>query len=317
MFKQFKLQVENQFDDTIKYVQSDNGGEFKSFITFLQQAGIVHYFSCLYNSAQNGRAERKHKHVVETGLALLAHACLLMKFWQYAFQSTFLINRMPSKILNNDSPYLTFFQKTPDYKSLKVFGCLCYPFIRPYNNHKLQYQLVQCIFLGYNLNNKGYLCLDYLTGRVYVTPHVVFDETQFPFNKNLHLPRTDDASLASFPPAILSSSSCLPYCPIDKHTSMSTDVIPTNANSLSLSESATSPISHSSPESIHNDQTLESSPVSRMTTRLMSGITKKKIILDLTTAKVSEPYTFSQALKDPYWTQTMDQDIAALHRNHT
>jgi len=74
MFQQFKLQVENQFDNNIKYVQSDNGGEFKSFIIFLQHAGIVHRFSCPYNSTQNGRVERKHRHVVETGLALLAHA---------------------------------------------------------------------------------------------------------------------------------------------------------------------------------------------------------------------------------------------------
>jgi histone deacetylase 1/2 len=81
MFKQFKLQVENQFDDSIKYMQSGNGGEFKSFITFLQHAGIVHCFSCPYNSAQNGRVERKHRHVVETGLALLTHASLPMKFW--------------------------------------------------------------------------------------------------------------------------------------------------------------------------------------------------------------------------------------------
>jgi len=144
-----------------------------------------------------------------------------------------------------------------------------------------------------------------------------FYETQFHFNKNLPLPQTDDVSLASFPPAILSSSSCLPYCPIDKHTSMSIDVIPINAYSLSLSESATSPIFHSSPESGHNDQPPESSPGPRMITRLMSGITKKKVILDLAVVKIFEPYTLSQALKDPHWTQVMDQEIAALHRNHT
>ncbi|KAL5544057.1 hypothetical protein UlMin_007841 [Ulmus minor] len=85
VFKQFKLQVENQFDAKIKCLQSDNGGEFRSFMTFLQQSGIFHRFSCLYNSAQNGRVERKHRHVVESGLALLAHASLPMKFWQYAF----------------------------------------------------------------------------------------------------------------------------------------------------------------------------------------------------------------------------------------
>jgi hypothetical protein len=94
---------------------------------------------------------------------------------------------------------------------------------------------------------------------------------------------------------------------------MPTDVIPTNIDSLSLSESATSPISSSSPESIHTDKTPESSPAPYMITRLMSGITKKKVILDLTAVKITEPYTLSQALKDPYWTQAMDQEIATLH----
>ena len=109
-FKKFKLQVENQFDAKIKCLQSDNGGEFRSFKTFLQQTSIFHRFSCPYNSAQNGRVERKHRHVVETGLALLAHASLPMEFWQYAFQTaTFLINRMLSKVLQNNSPYFTLF----------------------------------------------------------------------------------------------------------------------------------------------------------------------------------------------------------------
>ena len=128
---------------------------------------------------------------------------------------------MPSKVLNNASPYLTLFKKLLDY-SLRVFGCLCYPFIRPYNNHKLQYQSVRCIFLGYTLRNKGYLCLDYLTRQVYVTPHVVFNETQFPFNKNPPKSQPDDASSASLLPAIpLPLVVCLivlvihiPQCPL-------------------------------------------------------------------------------------------------------
>jgi histone deacetylase 1/2 len=47
----------------------------------------------------------------------------------------------------------------------------------------------------------------------------------------------------------------------------------------------------------------------------MSGITKKKVILNLTV--VTEPYTLNQALKDLHWTRAMDQEIAALHHNHT
>ena len=315
MFQQFKLQIKNQFDDNIKYMQYDNEGEFKSFITFLQQAGIVHCFSCPYNSAQNGRVKRKHRHVIEIGLALLAHASLPMKFWQYAFQSaTFLINRMPSKVLNNASPFLTLFQKLPDYKSLRVFGCLCYPFIRPYNNHKLQYRSVQCIFLGYTLSNKGYLYLNYLIGRVYITPHVVFDETQFPFTTKSPPSQPDDTPSAILPPAIPFPSSDLSHCPIDTPISIHTDSTPTTVDSISLNEPETSPISPPL-ESAPTNSIPDSSLAPRMITRLMSGITKKKVILNLTV--VTEPYTLNQALKDLHWTRAMDQEIAALHHNHT
>ena len=42
IFKRFKLQMENQFDMKIKCLQSDNGGEFRSFMSFLQSVGIAH-----------------------------------------------------------------------------------------------------------------------------------------------------------------------------------------------------------------------------------------------------------------------------------
>jgi len=49
----------------------------------------------------------------------------------------------------------------------------------------------------------------------------------------------------------------------------------------------------------------------------MHSITKKKIIFDLSTTKILEPHSLSQALKDSNWTQAMDLEIAALHKNHT
>eukprot|EP00261_Vitis_vinifera_P019697 XP_010650252.1 PREDICTED: uncharacterized protein LOC104879339 [Vitis vinifera] len=53
-FKKFKLQVENQFDAKIKCLQSDNGGEFRSFKTFLQQTSIFHRFSCRITQLRMG-----------------------------------------------------------------------------------------------------------------------------------------------------------------------------------------------------------------------------------------------------------------------
>lgn len=50
----------------IKAVQSDNGGEFVKVHKLCSQLGIESRHSCPYTSAQNGRAERKNRHVVET-----------------------------------------------------------------------------------------------------------------------------------------------------------------------------------------------------------------------------------------------------------
>ena len=42
---------------------------------------------------QNGRAERKHRHIVEMGLTLLGQAHMPLKFWSDAFQlAVYLIN---------------------------------------------------------------------------------------------------------------------------------------------------------------------------------------------------------------------------------
>jgi hypothetical protein len=92
----FKTHVERLIDRKIKCVQFDWGGEYqKIHNTFFRPLGITHRVSCPHTHQQNGSAERKHHHIVETGLALLAHAHIPIKFWDDAFlTATYLINRM-------------------------------------------------------------------------------------------------------------------------------------------------------------------------------------------------------------------------------
>lgn len=125
--------------------------------------------------------QREHRHITETGLSLLAQSHLPSSYWVDAFlTSVYLINRLPTPILENQSPYFTLFQKHPDYSLLKTFGCACYPLLRPYTPHKLAFRSKKCLFLGYSSTQKGYRCLDPTTNRVYVSRHVTFDETHFP-----------------------------------------------------------------------------------------------------------------------------------------
>jgi hypothetical protein len=70
---------------------------------------------------------------VKTGLTLLGQCKALFRFWNYAFDTlVYLINRMPTLVLANRSPFDCLFQRSPDYHFLRTFGCLCFPFLRPY-----------------------------------------------------------------------------------------------------------------------------------------------------------------------------------------
>jgi histone deacetylase 1/2 len=72
---------------------------------FFQRVGIVHHVSCPHAHQQNSSAERKHRHIVEVGLALLANASMPLKFWDDAFiTATYLINMLPTKVLNFYTP---------------------------------------------------------------------------------------------------------------------------------------------------------------------------------------------------------------------
>jgi hypothetical protein len=168
-------------DLSIKEIQSDGRGEYIShlFQTFLKYNGIEHRKSCPCTSHQNDLAERKLRHILETGLTLLAHSHLSNKYWVDSFLiAVFVINRLPTTTLQNMSLYSKLYSKASDYQRLRVFGCLCYYLLRPYNAHKLEYRSKPCIFLGYNY--AGYKCLDSVTNKADLSRHVVFDETSFP-----------------------------------------------------------------------------------------------------------------------------------------
>jgi hypothetical protein len=127
------------------------------FKNFLSNHGIFHRLTCPHTSQQNGIVERKHRHILEMGLTLLAQSGLPPKYWVDSFlTSIFLINRLPSPVIHNESPCSKLFKKQPDYTFLRAFGCLCYPLLQPYAHNKLSFRSKPCIFLGYGSNQRGY-----------------------------------------------------------------------------------------------------------------------------------------------------------------
>lgn len=63
----------------------------------------------------------------------------------------YLINRLPTPILDHQSPHLKLYGKIQDYICLPTFGCACFPLFCAYTSHKLMFHSKHCIFLSYSV----------------------------------------------------------------------------------------------------------------------------------------------------------------------
>lgn len=111
-FLLFKKFVENQFNRKIKVVQRDWDGEHRTLNNFMGENGVGFRLACSHTHEQNRIAERKIRHIVNTGLVMLAHSNVQLKLWTHAFNNTALIiNSQTRAILNNKTPFFYLLNK--------------------------------------------------------------------------------------------------------------------------------------------------------------------------------------------------------------
>ncbi|PKU65026.1 Retrovirus-related Pol polyprotein from transposon TNT 1-94 [Dendrobium catenatum] len=329
-FIEFQNYAERQFSRRIHILRTDNGGEYinNKFKTLCNHNGIIHQTSCPHTPSQNGVAERKHRHLIETTRALLLQASVPQALWvDTLLTATYLINRLPSPNTHQKSPYKILFNRTPDYTHLRVFGCLCYPWLKPYSNNKLSRISTPCVFIGYPISQKGYRCLDPISNKVYTSCNVIFDETQFPFSNTAQGTNSHSDNHTVTPPLLLVPTTHLPsHLKPTQHATYH----PPNTSSTTDSTFPTTPDSHSNTASITNTapntnisqaaQPADNSgqPTHHMITRLKSGNSKPKQIFDLLhSTHTDEPTTYTQAAKSEKWRQAMSQEFQALQTQGT
>ena len=90
--------------------------------------GIIHQISCQYTPQQNGVADRKNRHLIETALTLLIESHVPLRFWGDVVLSVYyLINRMPSSSIQNQVPHSILFPQSHLYPiPPRVFGSTCF-----------------------------------------------------------------------------------------------------------------------------------------------------------------------------------------------
>lgn len=179
-FQTFCSEIKNQFGKGIRILRSDNAKEYFSapFNSFMASLGIIHQSSCPHTPQQNGVTERKHRHLVDTARTLLINAHAPFKFWGDAILTAcYLINRMPSSVLDNEIPHSLLFPKDPLSRvPLRVFGSTCFVHDLTPGRDKLSARAVKCVFLGYSRTQKGYRCYSPSTCRFYISADVTFFE---------------------------------------------------------------------------------------------------------------------------------------------
>jgi len=110
----FTNMIRNQFRVNIKGFRIDNARDNfnKNLSPYFEKEGIIHQLSYVNTSQQNGLVERKNRHLLETTRALLFQHHVPINYWGEAvLTSTYLINRIPSRVIGFKSPlnYLSEF----------------------------------------------------------------------------------------------------------------------------------------------------------------------------------------------------------------
>lgn len=280
----------------------------------------------------------------------MSHASIPQIYWDEIFSSTvYLINRLPS---HTTIPYTSLFNKAPNYSFLRVLGCLCFPYTRDYNSHKLQLRALPCIFLGYALAQKGYRCLHLATNKVFVSINVKFDEATFPFRINSASPSSQPSltDCTFSPPTYLAqptslnspsqpNSICslpqpisnLPSQPITSPINSQAPQPTTQPNPAELpspahcaNHSPCTPPVHGAdpipPATSTSKHPATSQSVHPMTTRTRDNTRKPRTFpnhVAYSTSLETEPTTFAQANTHPEWRHAMAQEIDALAHNQT
>ncbi|GJS46614.1 putative ribonuclease H-like domain-containing protein [Tanacetum coccineum] len=108
ILKEFIRQIENQLNQKVKTIRSDNGTKFKNkdVIEFCGSKGIKREYSNARTPQQNGVAERKNRTLIEAARTMLADSFLPNTFWAEAVSTAcYVLNRVLVTKPHNKTPY--------------------------------------------------------------------------------------------------------------------------------------------------------------------------------------------------------------------
>ncbi|KAG8472464.1 hypothetical protein CXB51_034185 [Gossypium anomalum] len=179
VFVKFKAATKTETGLKLKTIRIDNGTEYTSaqFQALCNKTSVKHQLTNVYTPQQNGVSERKNRSLLDMARCLLFEKKLPKNLWaEVVNTAVYLQNRLPTKALEQKTPFEGWFGFKPSVEHLRVFGCLCYAHIPAVKRDKLYERAQPGILMGYSAVKKGYRILDPLTNKIQVSRDVIFDE---------------------------------------------------------------------------------------------------------------------------------------------
>ncbi|RVX10668.1 Retrovirus-related Pol polyprotein from transposon TNT 1-94 [Vitis vinifera] len=323
IFENFNNMVQTQFQAKIQVLRTDNAREYYHNIlgSYLLENGIVHQSSCIDTPQQNGVAERKNRHLMEVARSLMIASNVPKQLWgEAALTATYLINRMPSRILQFKTPCQILLAAYPSARiissiPIKVFGCTAFVHIHKSQRSKLDPTATKCIFLGYSPNQKRYKCYSPTTKKFYTSMDVTFFENQPFYPKTAIQGENWSTDEFQFWETEISTTSPL-----------SSSLPPQTDTTLSVPENNSLDVPSVTPNNDFDDL---DQPIA-----LRKGVrscTQHPINNHVSYGKLSQnfqafitsleddriPSNIQEALQQPEWKTTVQEEIQALEKNGT
>ena len=173
--------MENQSSSRIQAIRSNNGKEYTSseFNIYCEDAGIEHQLTTSYTLEQNGVSERRNQCIIEMVRCMLHEKNLPKMFWAEAANTTvFLQNRLPTKLLEEKTPFEVLYNYKPLLSFLKIFGSICFVHVPQIKTDKLDKKAMPGIFGGYSIVSKAYKVYHPQTQKKAITRDVHFHEEE-------------------------------------------------------------------------------------------------------------------------------------------
>jgi transposase InsO family protein len=129
VLKKFLKREQNDFDDKVKKIRSDNGTEFKNtqIEDYLDEECIKHEFSTPYTPQQNGVVKKKNMTLIQMARTMINEYKTSDRFWAEAVNTAcHATNYLYLHKLLKKTPYELLIGNKLNVSFFRVFGSKCY-----------------------------------------------------------------------------------------------------------------------------------------------------------------------------------------------